>query len=146
MPHHVVRCPYRPGIELKKIHCARVVAKLVEQKLKENLDFQMMSACFANPSSADTQRLSREYEAQLLVDPDPEPHYIVAADFLFCGQKDLTLQLLKSAIAGHYCAYDGLRNDSIWTNLRGTPEFAELVAAAKQCQADFLAQRSQPTH
>ena len=119
-------------------------AKAINQKFNDNPDFRMMRACFADPSSADAQRLAREYGAQLLADPDPEPHYLVAADFLFCGQKDLTMQLLKSSVAGHYCAYDGLRTDSTWAKLRGTPEFAEVLAAAKQCQADFLAQRSQP--
>jgi hypothetical protein len=52
------------------------------------------------------------------------------------------LQLLKSSIAGHFCAYAGLQNDSVWAKLRGTPEFAELVTAAKQCRDSFLAERS----
>ena len=81
--------------------------------------------------------------ATRLADPDPEPRYIVAGDLLFCGQKDAAVQLIKSAIAGHFCAYTGLQNDSAWTKLRGTPEFAELLSAAKQCRDDFLAQRSQ---
>jgi hypothetical protein len=53
--------------------------------------------------------------------------------------------LLKSSIiGGHFCAYSGLQNDSLFASLRGTPEFAELLSAAKQCRDDFLAQRSQP--
>jgi hypothetical protein len=84
--------------------------------------------------------------ATRLADPDPEPRYVVAGDLVYCGQKDAAVQLLKSAILGHYCAYPGLQNDSVWAKLRGTPEFAEVLAAAKQCQADFLAERSQPTH
>ena len=88
----------------------------------------------------------REQDARLLADPDPEPRYVVAGDLLFCGQKDLALQLLKSSIAGHYCAYTGLQNDSVWTKLRGTPEFAELLSAAKQCRDDFISERSQPAH
>jgi hypothetical protein len=78
--------------------------------------------------------------------PDSEPSYVVAADVLFCGQKDLAVQLLKSSIAGHFCAYAGLQNDSTWAKLRGTHEFAELLSAAKQCRDNFLAERSQASH
>jgi len=84
--------------------------------------------------------------AARLADPDPEPRYVVAADMLFCGQKDAAVHLLKSSIAGHFCAYTGLQNDSAWAKLRGTPEFAELLSAAKQCRDNFLAERSQAAH
>jgi hypothetical protein len=36
-----------------------------------------------------------------------------------------------------------LRKDSIWEPLRSEPEFGNVVAAAKKCQEDFLAQRAQ---
>jgi hypothetical protein len=34
-----------------------------------------------------------------------------------------------------------LQNDSAWTKLRDTPEFAGLVAEAKKCRDDFMAER-----
>jgi len=68
---------------------------------------------------------------------------VVAANFLFCGHKDLALRLLKNSVAGHFCPYAGLQNDSMWAKLRGTPEFNELLSAAKQCHSDFLTQISQ---
>ena len=69
------------------------------------------------------------------------------ATLAFWGQKDLALSLLKSSIvAGHYCAYDGLRNDSAFATLRGTPELTQLLSAAKQCQSDFLSERSPAAH
>jgi hypothetical protein len=104
----------------------------------------MMVAYIANPSSPDVAHLARDVVANRFADPDPEPRYIVAGDVLFCGQKDAAVQLIKSSIAGHFCPYSGLQNDSAWAKLRGTPEFAELLSAAKQCRDDFLAQRSQP--
>jgi eukaryotic-like serine/threonine-protein kinase len=121
-------------------------AKEIAQKFEDirDSDFRMMRACLESPSSANVTALAREESANILADPDPEPRYVVAADFLFCGQKDLALQHLKSAIAEHYCAYTGLQNDSVWAKLRGTPEFAELLSAAKKCQDNFLAERSQP--
>jgi len=56
------------------------------------------------------------------------------------------VQLLKSSIAGHFCAYSGLQNDSAWSKLRATPEFAELLSAAKQCRDGFLSERTQAAH
>ena len=70
-------------------------------------------------------------------------HYVVASDILFCGQKELALRMIKSSIDGHFCPYEGLRNDSIWEQLRAEPEFSNLLAGAKKCQEDFLAQRTQ---
>ena len=123
-------------------------AKELADKFSENgsRDFRMMKVCMENPSSPEAASLSRESAAGLLADPDPEPAYVVAPDFLFCGQHDLAMQLLKSSIAGHFCAYTGLQNDSAWTKLRGTPEFAELLSSAKQCRDNFLAERSQAAH
>jgi serine/threonine protein kinase len=120
-------------------------AKQFADKLKGMSQFgsQMMMACIENPQSPDVAPLARDVVATRLADPDPEPSYIVAGDLLFCRQKDAAVQLIKSSIAGHFCAYTGLQNDSIWAKLRGTPEFAELLSAAKRCRDDFLSARSQ---
>jgi serine/threonine protein kinase/TolB-like protein len=118
-------------------------AKEIAEKFKDDRFFRMMAVCIENPSAADVASLARETEAARLADPDPEPRYVVAPDLLLCGQKDAAMRLLKSAIAGHYCAYSGLQNDSAWAKLRGKPEFAELLAAAKQCRDVFISERSQ---
>jgi serine/threonine protein kinase/tetratricopeptide (TPR) repeat protein len=119
-------------------------AKEIAEKYKDtNRFYRMMVACFEHRSSPDAAAYAREELAVRLADPDPEPRYVVAGDLLFCGQKDAAVQLLKSAIAGNFCAYTGLQNDSMWAKLRGTPEFSEILSAAKKCQSNFLAQRSQ---
>jgi hypothetical protein len=64
----------------------------------------------------------------------------------FCGEKDKALRLLKSAIEGKYCAYTALQKDPLLAPLRGTPEFTQLLSAAKQCHADFLAERTRGLH
>ncbi len=112
-------------------------------KFKEDRFFQMMNVCLNNPASPDIQSFAREVAATRFADSDPEPRYVIAGDFLFCGQRDTAVSLLKSAVAGHFCAYSGLQNDSVWAKLRGTPEFNQLLSDAKQCRDDFLAQRSQ---
>jgi hypothetical protein len=120
-----------------------IAGKLKDAQIRR---YQMMATCIENPSPPDIVPLARAAEAELLTDPDPEPRYVVAADLLFCGQKEAAVRMIKSSIAGHYCAYTGLQNDSMWTKLRGTPVFAELLAAAKQCRDNFLAERSRAAH
>ena len=112
-------------------------ARELAQKIKN----QSVIACLDDPSTANAIKLARENAAQSMSDPDPEPRYVVAADIVFCGQKDLALRMIKSSIEGHFCPYAGLQNDSAWAKLRGTPEFSELIAAAKQCRDEFMAQR-----
>ena len=101
-----------------------------------------MQACVDHRGSEIAAKLAQQQADQVFADPDPEVHYVVASDVLFCGQKALALRMIKSSIEGHYCPYEGLRNDSIWAELRSAPEFPELLAGAKKCQEDFLAQRA----
>jgi len=77
----------------------------------------------------------------MLADPDHEPSYVVAADILFCGQKEIAMKMLKRAVDGGFCAYAGLQSDSLWAPLRGTAEFKDLVAEAKGCRDRFMAER-----
>ncbi len=102
----------------------------------------MMLACLDHPDSENAAKLAQQGGTGVLADPDPETHYVVASDMIFCRQKALALRMIKSSIEGHYCPYEGLRNDSIWADIRSAPEFPELLAAAKRCQQDFLAQRA----
>ena len=113
------------------------------EKFKDQQWSPEMLACVDHPGSEEAAKLAQQEADQVFADPDPEVHYVVAGDALFCGQKALALRMIKSSIEGHYCPYEGLRNDSIWAPLRSLPEFPELLAAAKKCQEDFLAQRTQ---
>jgi hypothetical protein len=108
-------------------------------------------ACSDLPSptqspSAEVGRIAREMEPAILSRSDPEVRYVYARDMAFCGQKDEALRLLKSAINGRYCAYQALQKDNLLVSLRGTPEYSQLLAAAKKCQDDFLAQRARLSH
>jgi hypothetical protein len=106
----------------------------------------MYKACLAHAPSAEVDNIAREFAPQALANPDAENRYWFANSFAFCGQKDMALRLLKSSIAGHYCAYTDLQNSPIFATLRGSPEFTQLLSAAKQCRDDFLAETSQATH
>jgi serine/threonine protein kinase/TolB-like protein len=104
----------------------------------------LMLACIDHPGSENAAKIAQQQAGEILADPDPEVHYVVASDMLFCGQKELALRMIKSSIEGHYCPYGGLKNDSIWSKLRDASEWSGLLSSAKKCQDDFFAQRSQP--
>jgi hypothetical protein len=58
-----------------------------------------------------------------------------------CGQRDIALRLLKNSIEHKYCAYSALQSDPAPAKLRQTPEFPQLLSAARDCQKKFLAER-----
>ena len=64
----------------------------------------------------------------------------------YCRQNDSAFHLLKSAIDHNYCATDALQFDPLLAKLRGTPEFGQLVAAARECQNRFRAETNQAAH
>ena len=108
--------------------------------------YQMMNACLNHAPPADLEKDARELAPVISGLHDPEARYINAGYFAFCGQKDIAVRLIKGAIAEHYCAYTDLQNSLIFATLRGSPEFTQLLSAAKQCRDDFLAERSQTAH
>jgi eukaryotic-like serine/threonine-protein kinase len=103
-------------------------------------------ACLDNTSrqspSAELDRMARELESSVESNPDPENRYLVASDMALCGQTDIALRLLKSAIEGHYCSYEALQKDPYLSSVRTSAEFSPVLSAAKQCQDDFLSQRA----
>ncbi|MGH9494917.1 MAG: protein kinase domain-containing protein [Candidatus Sulfotelmatobacter sp.] len=101
-------------------------------------------ACFASklagqPPSAEFERSVRDAEPRLAHDPDPENRYLFASDLAFCGENEVALRLLKSSVEGHYCAYQAMQRDNLWSSLRDLPEFKQILAEAKQCRDKFVA-------
>ena len=82
----------------------------------------------------------------MLANPDSENRYNFATDLAFCGQKEMALRLLKSSIEGRYCAYQGMLKDPMLKSLRASPEFNQLLTAAKKCQDEFLKERAHLSH
>lgn len=75
------------------------------------------------------------------VSDDPETNYLFAGHLAYAGYPDPALRMLKEAIKGNYCSYPAIESDPLFTNLRTRSEFAEIRAAAIQCQNNFLSQR-----
>ena len=132
---HIMRSYLRQG----KVAQAREAV----QKFSENPLVQLSTSCMDGATPASTARLARSNTDLMLRDPDPEVRYWYAPDLIYCGHPDLAYELLRSAVVtGHYCAYDGLRNDSVFAPLRNDSQFAEILTSAKQCRDSFLAERA----
>ena len=102
-----------------------------------------MKLCVGQQSSPDLEKATREFLPSALADPDSENRYWDATVLASCGQNEGAKRLLKSAIEGQYCAYTALESDRLLVALRGTPEFSQLLSAAKKCQDNFLSERAQ---
>jgi hypothetical protein len=103
-----------------------------------------LMACYSSPRPAGSEQLLAQAEKDVFTFHDPEPKYSQAVMFNVCLGNDFTSRLLKSAIAGGYCAYDNLQTDPLLAELRKSPEYPALLAQAKQCRDRFLAERDQP--
>jgi Tfp pilus assembly protein PilF len=107
---------------------------------------QVMPACLDHASHPEWNRLAQKVEARLSVDPDGENQYFFGSFLAFCGEKDMGVRLIKSAIEKRYCSVTALQLDPFLVKLRGTPEFAQLVSTANQCQNRFRAETKQVSH
>ena len=106
----------------------------------------LLIACFDQLPAAKIDTEVRTSTRLLLADPDAENRYWNATVLAICGKKDIAVRLIKSAIEGHYCAYTALQNDPLMATLRDTPEFSQLLSAAKECENNFLSERAQVSH
>ena len=127
-----------------KIAEARGAAQNVQPRRSDGkfYDACLNRASAAQPPSAEVDQAAREIETAMIGNPDPENRYLFTGDMAFCGEKDTALRLLKTVVEGHYCAYTAMQKDPLLASLRGTPEFAQLLRVAKQCQDNFLAERA----
>jgi TolB-like protein len=121
-------------------------AKMSDRPVQNRPVYKMMNACLNHAPPAELEKDARELAPVILDMHDSEARYINAGYFAFCGQKDIPVRLIKGAIAGHYCAYSDLQTNPMLAPLRATPEFTQLLSAAKQCRDNFLSERSQPAH
>jgi eukaryotic-like serine/threonine-protein kinase len=109
------------------------------------------TACFARtsatqPPSSEENRALLQLEPRLYGSPDPENRLFFAGDLVFCGEMEPALRMLKSSVEGHYCAYTALQKYPLLTPVHGVREYSDLLAAAKQCRDNFVAQREQLSH
>jgi len=103
----------------------------------------LMVACTAQQRPADLERIVRETESSVMIEPDPEAWYHVAALMAWCGQKDPAMRLLKAAVQQNYCAYSALLDDPLLKDLRKETAFSDVLTAASSCQTTLKEARPQ---
>jgi hypothetical protein len=103
-----------------------------------------LMACYSTPRPSGSEQLLAQAERDIFTFHDPEPKYGQALLFNACLGNDFTARLLKSAIAGGYCASDNLPIDPLLAEFRKSPEYPAVLAQARQCHDRFLAERNQP--
>jgi hypothetical protein len=111
------------------------------KKMPAGILREFMETCL-DPRQAGLDGVAHRLEAAFLADPDPENRYDMGTTMAMCGQRDIALRLLKSSVEHNYCAYSALQSDPALAKLRQTPEFPQLLSAAKECQKTFLAERN----
>jgi serine/threonine protein kinase len=98
---------------------------------------ELMVACVAPQKPGDLDRIVRETESSVMMEPDPEAWYHVGALVAYCGQKEPALRLLKAAVQQNYCAYTALLDDPLLKDLRKDTAFDVVLTAAGNCQASL---------
>jgi serine/threonine protein kinase/tetratricopeptide (TPR) repeat protein len=105
----------------------------------------LLSQCVQSGGVTQQQNIDAKTQAALLGIRDPELLYYQGSLMAFCGNHDLAVRMIASAIQRNYCAYSALELDPLLASLRGTPEFRHLREAATKCQQDFLVARTRRT-
>src|ERR1700734_263064 len=95
----------------------------------------LMIACTATQRPPDFEKIVRESESSVMIEPDPEAWYRIGALMAYCGQKEPSLRLLRAAVQQNYCAYSALLDDPLLKDLRKETAFSEVLTAASACQA-----------
>jgi eukaryotic-like serine/threonine-protein kinase len=121
-----------------KVSEAREAVKKIPSALRYHRD--LMEAAVGLRSGAELDRIAQESATSLASGDDSEQSYEMGSVLAFAGKKDAAVHMIRMAIEQNYCAYSDLENDPLLDKLRPTPEFADLLKAARFCQEPLLAQ------
>ena len=102
-----------------------------------------MAACLAPQRPPDLDKIVREAESSVMIEPDAELWYHVGAMMAFCGQKEPAMRLLTAAVQQNYCAYAALLDDPMLKDLRKETAFDQVLTAASNCQKTLKEGRTQ---
>jgi len=99
----------------------------------------LVEACLDKAPAADIHRMAEQAESELLARQNPEMKYHQGTLLAACGEKEIAFAFLRKAVAGNYCARQGLQSDPLLAGVRADPEFHQIVQAAAECQQKFAA-------
>jgi hypothetical protein len=114
-------------------------AQQAAQQVSENATWMrgLLQACLDKAPEAEVHRLAEQAENELLPKQDPELMYYQGTLLATCGEKQIAYEFLRKAVAGNYCAHQGLQSDPLLAGVRGDAEFRQIVQAAAECQQKF---------
>jgi len=125
-----------------KLAEAREAVKTMPSATQYHRDLLEAALGLRPPSELD--RMAQEDTTVLVAGEDPEPSYAQGAVLASSGKKDAAVHMIRMAIEQNYCVYSALENDPLLDKLRATPEFADLLKAARFCQQPLLAASGTP--
>ena len=125
----------------RKLAEARDAVKRMPTTKQYHRDLMEAAVGLRSPSELD--RIAQEKMEAQPENEDPERFYAQGAVLAFAGKKDAAVHMIRTAIEQNYCAYLDLENDPLLENLRSTPDFADLLRAARFCQQPLLASEHQ---
>src|SRR4029077_6771971 len=123
----------------RKVNEAREAVKKMPSATRYHPD--LLEAALGLRPQAELDRIAQEDTRSPASGDDPEAAYEQGAVLAMVGKKDAALHMIRMAVEQNYCAYSALENDPLLDRLRATPEFADLLKAARFCQEPLLAQR-----
>jgi hypothetical protein len=128
-----------PSIYLRenKLKEAREAVKRMSNAERYHRD--LMEAAVGLRPAAELDRIAQQDATLAVAGDDPEFSYIQGSILAYAGKKDAAVHMIRMAIEQNYCAYSALENDPLIDKLRSTPEFADLLKAARFCQEPLLA-------
>src|SRR5215472_5625041 len=128
-----------PSIYLRegKLKEAREAVKRMSNAERYHRD--LMEAAVGLRPASELDRIAQQDATSAVAGDDPEFSYIQGTILAYAGKKDAATHLIRMAIEQNYCAYSALENDPLLDKLRSTPEFADLLKAARFCQEPLLA-------
>jgi hypothetical protein len=97
----------------------------------------ILQACLNGQTETFT-KLVNDSQAALLALRDPEFRYYQGSLLAYCGEREVSLRLLRSAINSNYCAAEAFENDPALDPLRDMQEFDRLRVRARVCERDAI--------
>jgi len=108
------------------------------RKAFDSAELKLIEPCYLG-LPAESAKYFRDEEPKELAGRDSEPKYYQACRAAYCGQGDVALRLLRSAVEGNYLCVPAMDTDPMLASVRSRPEFKEIRQLALDRQAQIVA-------
>jgi serine/threonine protein kinase/Tfp pilus assembly protein PilF len=114
-------------------------ARVAVQQMTENPMWMrgVLLPCLNKAAATEVHHAAELAERELLPQFNSALKYYEGAVLAACGEKQIAYVFLRKAVEDKYCAPEALRDDPLFSGVRGDGEFQEIVRAAAACQQKF---------